>query len=367
VRSDFIRDADAPTTSRLMIWFPAAALGTYLILAWHRRQSSHLFWLVSLAAFFLAVGRGPLPLFVALFAVPTTYLLIRAIKKREALRDFALFALSDLFLLLGLSVHYAATFEWSLPRSLGAGATLVAISGMVRLLGVSRGPGPVGFLFMWQGLFLVQWVSGSASAALIAGALGVLVLTMFGQSDQFVPGTGLALTFLLASVGAPLGYLLIVGLAVFSFTLGERFISAWTLLAAPLSVASHLMTTRFHWSTGLVAAALVILWVVFAGKLALVRAGPGGRLPAALAAVGTAWLLWTDHPELLAWLLYGGVVAVGASLMVSKPSLDPWRAIPEIKASRDPLWLRALGWVAALVAVALEARLILLGLSTDFL
>jgi hypothetical protein len=350
-----------------MILFPAASLGTYLLLLWHRKHSSHSFWLASVFAFFIAVGRGPLPLFAALFVVPTVLLLIHSIRRREGLRDFALFALSDLLVLLALSAHYAATFEWTLPDTWGPGATLAATAGIVRLIATTRGPGPARFLFMWQGLFLIHWVSESASAALAIGALGILALAVLQRSDRVAPEAGLALALLLGSVGAPMGSLLIVGIAVTSFALGERFLSTWSLLAAPLSVASFVMAPRFHWSLGLVAATLVVLWVFFASRLALTPGGSGGRLPAVVASLATVWLLWSGNPELLAWLFYGAVVAATAVVMVSTPSLDSWRGIPDMRSLRDPQWLRALGWVSVLIAAALETRLILLGLSTGFL
>lgn len=350
-----------------MILFPAASLGTYLLLLWHRKHSSHSFWLASIFAFFISVGRGPLPLFAVLFVVPSVLLLIHSIRRREDFRDFALFALSDLLVVLALSANYAATFEWTLPDSWGAGATLAAAAGIVRLLGATRGPGSARFLFMWQGLYLIHWVSESASAALVIGALGILALSVLQRSDRVAPEAGLALALALGSVGAPMGSLLIVGIAVIAFSLGERFLSAWSLLAAPLSVASFVMAPRFHWSLGLVAAAFVVLWVFFASRLALTRGGSGGRLPALAASLGTAWLLWSGNPELLAWLFYGAVVSASAVLMVSTPSLDSWRGIPELRSLRDPQWLRALGWTSVLIAAALETRLILLGLSTGFL
>ena len=350
-----------------MMLFPAASLGTYLVLLWHRKHSSRSFWLTSVFGFIVAVGRGPLPLFVVLFAVPTILLVTQSIRAKGDFRDFALFALSDLLLVLALSAHYAETFEWALPEVWGAGATLAGAAGVVRLLGATRGPGSARFLFMWQGLFMIHWVSESASALLVVGALAILTLTLLRGEGRVAPEAGLALALVLGSIGAPRGSMVIVGIAVLSFALGERFLSAWLLLAAPLSAASYMTTPRFHWSAALVAAAFVVLLVVFARRLALHPSGSAGRIPAVIASLATAWLFWFGDPELLVWLLYGAVVAALAAALACTPSADSWRGIPEMPTLTDPQWMRTLGWVAVLLAAALETRLILLGLSTGFL
>lgn len=363
--------------------FALGALVTYLAWAWHRGQKSHPFWISSTIAFALSIGRDPSPVFVGLFAIPTIFLAAshvtplaplfarifpstgKAVSERG--QNFAFFALSDLLVVIGVTVRYAATFEWSVPRTWTSGATLIALAGVSRLIGAMRATGVTGSFFMWQGLFLVDWVSEVSGPALIASALGFLALGVVRRRELTAPGLAFGLALLMAALGAPASALLVVGIAVLAFHLGERSLSAWVILAAPLSAASHLSAARYHWSAGLAAGAIVLSWGAAANRMASLPGGSAGRVPAFFAAFGTAGLFWSVEPELLVWLVYAGAVGLAAVSFALGPSPVSPYWIAEASEERDPVWLHTAGWVAIVAAILLETRLVLIGISTGFL
>lgn len=331
------------------------------------------------AAFGLALGREPLVVFLALFLAPTALAGVRAWRGRAGLDTFGLFALSDAALALGLTIQHARTTLWTLPEAGGWGTSagmLVAGAATLRLAGArpdgSGGAQPLAAPGWWQGMFLAWWAGEAAAPVMVPGAAALVAMGILlarrghGESGLAVGG---GLGALLAALGAGPLLLGVAGLAGVAFAAGERAVSFWTLGVLPLSAPAGAALGVERVGLPFAAGGAVLTPALAAAAHYLPRAGSpgrGGLLPAAAAAGGAIALL-AGRPELLVWLAYGTLAAaVGADLLSASSPREPERGpTPAVlPAGRAP----ALASVAAFaVALVLEARLVLLGVTTGFL
>lgn len=351
-----------------MALFAVGALFSYLAFSWNRRHGSHIFLLVSTAAFALSLGRDPFVLFLALFIAPTLYRAVASVTKTDAGGPFALFALSDLLLVVAMTVRYGEGFDWSFPSSWAAGAGLVVIAGAFRLLGAARSSDAIGGFFMWQGLFLIAWASGSAAPAAALAGLGLFAAAVWGRGLDPLAALGSGVALALTAAGMPPAALAVVGLAILAAMLGERAISMWVILMAPASVSSGASIPDPGPIALLGAAAGFVLWAWAARRVALSEPSGGGRAAAFLAAIGTALILLDRAPELVVWFGYALVIASAAAFFLLKPSRVALDRMNEF-ISRPPEQggFAVAGWAAAGLALLLLIRLAGIGASTGFL
>lgn len=351
-----------------MALFPVGAFFSYLAFSWNRRHGSHIFLLVSTAAFALSLGRDPFVFFLALFIAPTFYRAVASVTKTAAGGPFALFALSDLLLVAAMTVRYGEGFDWSFPSSWAAGAPLVVIAGALRLLGAARSSDAEGVFFMWQGLFLIAWASGSAAPAAALAALGLFGAAVWGRELDRLTAFGSGVALAMAAVGMPPAALVVVGLAILASMLGERAISMWVILMAPASVASSASIPDPDPIALLAASAGFVLWAWAGRKVAVSEPSAGGRGASFLAAIGTVLILLERSPELVLWFGYALAVASAAAYVLLKPSRLALDGMNEfISRSPERGGFAIAGWTAAGLAVLLLIRLAGLGASTGFL
>lgn len=351
-----------------MALFPVGALFSYLAFSWNRRHRSHIFLLVSTAAFALSLGRDPFVFFLVLFIAPTLYRAVSSVRKTAAGGPFALYGLSDLLLVVAMTVRYGEGFDWSFPSSWAAGAPLVVIAGAFRLLGAARSSDAIGAFFMWQGLFLIAWASGSAAPATALAALGLFAAAVWGRGLDPVAAFGSGVALALAAAEVPPAALAVVGLAILASMLGERAISMWVILMAPASVASSASIPEPRPTVLLGAAAGFVLWAWAARKVAVSEPSAGGRATSFLAAIGTVLILLERSPELVLWFGYALAVASAAAFVLLKPSRVALDGVKEfIRRPPERGGFAIAGWTAAGLAVLLLIRLAGLGASTGFL
>ena len=351
-----------------MALFALGAFLSYLAFSWNRRHSSHIFLLVSTAAFALSLGRDPFVFFLVLFISPTLYLAVASVRKTAAGGPFALFALSDLLLVVAMTVRYGESFDWSFPSIWAVGAPLVVIAGTLRLLGAARSSDAIGAFFMWQGLFLIGWASGPAAPAAALAALWLFAAAVWDRGLDPLTAFGSGVALAMAAAGLPPEALAVVGLAIIASMLGERAISMWVILMAPASVASTASIPVPGSIALLGAAAGFVLWAWVAGKVAVSEPTAGGRAASFLAAVGTVLIFLERSPELVLWLGYALAIASAAAVVMLKPSRVALDRMNEF-ISRPPErgGFAIAGWTAAGLAVLLLIRLAGLGASTGFL
>ncbi|MBW3588033.1 MAG: hypothetical protein KY429_01265 [Actinobacteria bacterium] len=323
---------------------------------------------MSSAAFALSLDRDPFVLFLVLFIAPTLYRAVASVRKTAARGPFALFALSDLLLVVAMTVRYGEGFDWSFPSSWAAGAPLVVIAGAVRLLGAARSSDAIGAFFMWQGLFLIGWASGSAAPAAALAALGLFGAALWGRRLDPLAAFGSGVALAMAAAGLPPAALAVVGLAILATMLGERVISMWVILMGPASVASSASIPDPGPIALLGAAAGFVLWAWAAGKVAVSKPSAGGRAASFLAAIGTVLIFLERSPELVLWFGYALAIASAAAFFLLKPSRVALDQLNEF-ISRPPErgGFAIAGWTAAGLAVLLLIRLAGLGASTGFL
>lgn len=348
--------------------FAVGAFLSYLAFFWHRSHRSHTFLVVSTSAFALSLGRDPFVFFLVLFIAPTLYRAFASMRKTAAGGPFALFALSDLLLVVAMTVRYGEGFDWAFPSSWAAGAPLVVIAGAFRLLGAARSSGAIGSFFMWQGLFLIAWASGSAVPAAALAALGLFAAAIWGRGLDPLSSLGSGVAVAMAAAGMPPAALAVVGLAILGSMLGERAISMWVILMAPASVASSASIPDPGPIALLAAAAGFVLWAWAAREVAVSEPSAGGRAASFLAAIGTILILLNRSPELVLWFGYALVIASAAAFVLLKPSrvaLDRMKGFIIRPPERGGFAVA--GWTAAGLAVLLLIRLAGLGASTGFL
>ena len=351
-----------------MALFALGAFLSYLAFSWNRRHSSHIFLLVSAAAFALSFGRDPFVFFLVLFIAPTLYRAVASVRKTAGGGPFALFALSDLLLVVAMTVRYGEGFDWSFPTSWAAGAPLVVIAGALRLLGAARSSDAIGAFFMWQGLFLIGWASGSAAPAAALAALGLFVAALWGRGLDPLTAFGSGVALAMAAVEMPPAALAVMGLAILASMLGERTISMWVILMAPASVASSASISDPGAIALLGVAAGFVLWTWAAQKVAVSEPSAGGRAVSSLAAIGTVLVFLDRSPELVVWFGYALAIASATAFILLKPSRVALDRMNEF-ISRPPerAGFAIAGWTAAGLAVLLLIRLAGLGASTGFL
>lgn len=370
-----------------MIWYAGAAAAAYGALWLKGAGRSWLFWLAGIAAFAVCF-RGPSPLFLALFMVPTLAMGVESLihPKSGAPRSAVLMcALSDLFLAIAFTVAHADSFGWTVPRFGGwaAGAALVIAAGAIRCASAFfvedlRNSGLVS-LAWWQGIALSVWVGKpSVASTVLIVAVVMLVLSLTAPSraaSSLMLGSGVVL---MAVSVHPQGRALavVIGLAASALIAGGRAVSAWVLAALPLSLLSVAGTASVP-----VPMLAPVAWLPGAATVATLnrdRGGAGGELLAAAAVMLTV-LKVRPQLSVLVWLAAAVTIAAAAAFIFNRRYPDrtqpdeamhiPMRdklqvRVPSILSSR---WVLGAAGSVALVASLLIGRLAILGLSVGFL
>lgn len=410
------RTVTAYLEARPLILFAAGAAAAFAAFAWRAWGRYGIEWLLAAAGFVAAAFEyqaRPFVVFAGLFVVPTIVFGIVSVRKKTAGPLFLMCASSDVALMVGFTFHHAQTFSWSAPAPGGwrAGAVAIAIAAALRLSSAgpsgSREATALGSVAWWQGAALAWWLAGSARPASIA--LGAALLAAgaatVGTSNEGAEGSrgrrpamliAGGLVMLLSASGAIAGLgiwtgelaLASLGLAAAAMALGARPIAVWALAALPLSAAT-LHSPAEGLLPYLAAAtflALLPLWAWTALRLATPRPGPGGAalgffsiaaaLPLTIRAVGPAWTV----AALIVTVAAASAVKPSEKTSTNGPSEAPRRipswltnsinqaknALPTIP-QWIPRWTPMSGLVPLAAALALLARLAVLGLNTRFL
>lgn len=304
---------------------------------------------------------------LGLFVLTT---ILAGLESRTSPAVVAWFAAGDLALALALTQRQAEAAVWSLPAAgrWEEGAILAAVAAVARLAGPGyRRPTGLALVGWWQGIFLLWWVGAAAGPLLAAAGVALILIGGWprrGRRPALLLAGGVAA--LLASVGSEPGVLLAVGLAGCALVLGEAAISAVILGGLPASVVWNGIAPDLPLRT-LVAVAAPLLFLLLAHHLA--ASGPpgwGGRLAAGVAGAGSVWVS-SGNPSMLAWTLYGVGGAGLFTILVTKPG--PVGDVPRESAVEDPAppEVAVAAWILLASALAVWARLVVIGVGTGFL
>ncbi|MGI8426778.1 MAG: hypothetical protein ACR2FO_06115 [Actinomycetota bacterium] len=369
--------------------------------------------------------------FLVLFISITLILGVGGVFRRLTPAAFACFALSDVALALGMWSYQVHALSWHVPArgSWGPAAWLVVVAASLRLAAPafsndcdaklwrqegSNAPidGAMVSVGWWQGAVLAFWVAPSAPLVLGLGGAAVWLVSAFlfrsRLSGLSIAGGSMAVA---AALGAPSAGIMAIGLAGLAMALGERVIAIWVVAILPLSLAGwtevfasaqslRLPGPIADWFYNLTTPAFgPIAAPVFAGALALVFtstwAAAASRLAdrprAALPPLAGAWLaaacalviaVASGQPAAWLWLGYGAVIAGVVCLRLANSDPGglsvrwPWQAasgpiyeavlvLPR-RSGLGPGIMPA-GWAALAIALAVAAKLTLMGLRTGFL
>lgn len=357
--------------------FVAGSAATYLAYAWRSAGPPRRFaaMFASLALFALALGREPSVVFLLLFLIPT--LLLRLFVPAAGRWSFALCATSDLLLALALTARVAAGGGWEFPQSgeFGSGSGLLGAAALLRLSAIGRAEEEraAQSLWWWQGLFILWWAGGAAGPLLASGGA---ILALFGAREAYRGRSGAG--FLVAaglgaivSAGSPPAIAVaVVGAAGAAFALGERAVSAWVLLALPLSATGVLaMEPGVLPLLFFFAAAGTASWAAVAFGISMSPETEAGRgLGAAALAGSVAVLLMLGGSRLAGWAVYAAAAALLVPRLLTAPK-SVTGLLPPLTAPTGPpsKVLDLVGAGAWVVGALVSLRLLLAGLGTGFL
>jgi hypothetical protein len=354
--------------------FVVGAAATYAGFVLRGSERTWVLAVPALGAFFLSVGRAPLPLFAVLFAGVTASVGVASVFRRSSYASFAVLAASDLLLAGALTIFQLQTTRWDLPGIAGWGDAryLVAGAAILRLVApfFERGDESLSLTGAgwWQGLLLAWWAGPPAAFGLCAGAALLLSFYLLRRSGSgFGFGFAGAIAAAAAGLGLPASVVFAGGAAGAAYVFGERFVSVWTMAAIPLSVLAQFTLDRLPAASALAAAAIPAL--IGLAVLVLPRPGSfGGRGTAALA-IAAALVLGMQRGFAI-WILYALIVVGGLTVVSTRASEVAAEAVPPVIVSSPQQRQRLAfltAWAAAGVTVLLMIRMAALGFSTGFL
>jgi hypothetical protein len=360
--------------------FVAGALVTYLGFAWRGAEKLWPMFVPAVAAFILSIGRGPLPLFLLLFAAATVAVGFAVFRGMASTRSLVLMAASDLVLAFALTLFQRETTQWSLPAPGGweSGSFLIAGAAALRLASPITEDGDEGLSLLslgsWQGIFLAVWAGRSARLPLLVASALLLIVVMRRRNRSSAGSLGMIICGAAASIGAGLGLhplaAFSAGAAGAAFALGERAVAMIVLAGLPLSAFWQQTPDGVGaWAAGL---SLLIPIAIAVAVATLTRPGTfGGRVTAALAASTALWLGLTIQTARL-WIVYGLAATFAVTMFVTRPVDVATEAIAATRLEppaegRFRAAATVVAYGAAVITVVLVIRMIAIGFGTGFL
>ncbi len=286
---------------------------------------------------------------------------------------FALFAASDLFLVLAMTAQQRATVSWALPAAGGwapRAAALVGIASILRLGSIRTDDRPEAALVgWWQGVALAWWAGSSAPLVLVVGALALWARCAWanrGRGPSYLAVAG-GMIALVSAAGGTTTAIAVAALAGVAGLMGERTIPTFALALAPLSVATGL-AVPFAGPTVAVAAALLAAMLGAGPQLTQPLRPPphwSGRLVAAGAAIGGVFLL--DQSSIV-WLMLATGAAATLIHFLTRPNSLIMLA-PSPSSLPEPGHRRVMigAWAIVAMALTMGVRLTVYGLGIGFL
>ena len=333
------------------------------------------FWLacaVLQTAAVLLTNRVAYPIFCSMFIAPMLVAGIATHKTILRSQTFFLWAASDVLFVLSLSARLGSAGGWDVPRPglwplpvlLAAAAGLRFAAGFLETAPAALGLASIAW---WQGALFVVLIGPRRGLELVGlAAFLLLFAVIFQRTDRSaVLLWGGALAALLATGSASVPLVAAAGLATFAFLIGERAITPWVLLGAPLALSG----ASKQLGQGATAPMAVLVPILMVSALWLsIKAAPTSSTGGRALAVGALLLTATGFGSLVTALWFWGGVALAATITVGLAARTTFLEPPPQQTREKPVNLSwaLMGWGATFIAAALTLRLLLIGVSTGF-